>query len=480
MVWNKRFSSIKTGAQNRYNKTRLIVKKRPLLSFVVALAILLAVIFLSNLLTPQVKEPEKNILTKEVKIYQIGTSPKVSMQAQIEKTGIIKITAQGSGVVSNINVKQGASVSKGQNLLSLSTNYQGGSVQSVQRQMAQAQYNNAKDNFDTQKQLIQSQKQAAEKADTSSDDLRDFANRSLSETQSLIDLNDSILSSLNSQQSQIEASPNPSTPVDQQTVQVRQLKSQLVGANNQLRSALRNSEFQAASDQAPAQLSDLQKDIALKQLDLQDKSLDLNKEVLRLQLNLAQISESIMFPSAPYAGVVERVFVRTGQTVNPGTPLLTITGNVKNLTAIVLVNQNLAQNISSTDTSTIQVGNKQIESTPSYVSSEATDGNLYSVIYELPESLEKLVTDGSFVNIEIPVGTPDTGSTIPFIPIDSVFQSQEKSEVFVVDKDKAASREVILGDVFGSYVEVKSGLDSGDQVILNRNVVSGEQVRIVN
>ena len=39
------------------------------------------------------------------------------------------------------------------------------------------------------------------------------------------------------------------------------------------------------------------------------------------------------------------------------------------------------------------------------------------------------------------------------------------------------SQEVVLGEVVGSYVEVIEGLNEGDQVILNRNIIAGDSVK---
>ena len=90
------------------------------------------------------------------------------------------------------------------------------------------------------------------------------------------------------------------------------------------------------------------------------------------------------------------------------------------------------------------------------------------------------LTDGSYVNVDIPVGYPDTLQTIPFVPIDSVFQTQEENIVYVVAGDKAVSRQIELGSVVGKYVEVTSGLTSGDQIILGRNVIEGDKVKIID
>jgi multidrug efflux pump subunit AcrA (membrane-fusion protein) len=46
-----------------------------------------------------------------------------------------------------------------------------------------------------------------------------------------------------------------------------------------------------------------------------------------------------------------------------------------------------------------------------------------------------------------------------------------------MEDNTAFSREVSLGKVYGSYVEVLSGLSSGDKLILSRNVTQGDKVK---
>ncbi len=81
------------------------------------------------------------------------------------KSGVIKIVAQAPGIVSGINVYEGQEVVKGGQLLSLSSNYQGGNAAAVQAQIAKNSYNLAKDTNETQKDLINKQREIANKTD---------------------------------------------------------------------------------------------------------------------------------------------------------------------------------------------------------------------------------------------------------------------------------------------------------------------------
>lgn len=451
-------------------------RRKPLTSFGVILVILLALIIVSNVLTsPKPKAEETTLPTKNVEVYTIGESPKITVQAVVEKSGVVKVVALGGGVVQKINVEPGQEVSRGTNLVSMSTNYQGGNVFSAQRQLAQVQYKSVLDTYNTQKDLINKQKELANKSDENADELRRISNDSLSSTRSLISLNNEMLSAAEAAQAQAEANNDP-----QAVAQAKSLRAQLMSANLQLETGLRNSEFSGSDTNPQAELSDISKDIAIKQLDLQQKALDLNKEVSRISVVIAQINEALMYPSAPFSGKVERIYVKEGQVVSPGTPLVQISGNSQSLIAVALLSREMSQGISKAVPSTLRFGKEEFSAVPFYVSTEATDGNLYSAQFSIPEEFSSEVADKGYITIEMPIDFPNTGSTVPFIPIDAVFQTQDQAFVFTAVKGKAKSTKVILGEVVGRYVEIKNGLGAEDRVILNRNVINGDPVKISN
>ena len=461
-----------------YRKFITHAEKRPVSTFLGLLLMLLGLIIISNVINrPKQIAQESNLVAKEVEVYTIGTSPKITVQAQVEKSGVIKVVALGSGVIGSINVEVGQEVGQGTSLVSMSTNYQGGNSFSVARQLAQVQFKNVAETYKTNKELIDKQRELAEKSDKNSDELRSISNQSLDSTKSLIALNSEILTTLNAQQADLEAS-NVGGANDAAILQTKQLRSQLMAGNNQLEAGLRASEYTGPDDKTPAEISNLSKDIALKQLDLQRKALNLNVEISKLNLTLAQINEAMMFPVSPVNGIVERIFVRQGQAVTPGTPLVQVSGSSESLIAVALLSREMAEGISRAKVSTLHLGKETFDEAPFYVSNEATDGSLYTAHFQIPSEYASLVTDKGYIVIEVPIDFPKTGSSVPFIPIDSVFQTQDQAFLFVAKNGKAESKKVSLGQVMGRFVEVSSGLKESDQVILNRNVIDGDPVKL--
>lgn len=478
---NSNFKSAKLGekSNNLRTKTTKFVNRRPMASFFVALGILFLAIALNSFLTPKPKNAEKTQPIKEVSVYKIGTAPKATFAAKVDKKGVIQIVAQTPGIVAAVNAWEGQMVYRGNTLVSLSSNYQGGNAMGISRQLAALQYQNTKDTYDTQKGIIDNQREIANQNKTNTDKMREITNQGINDTQSLIDLNNSIISTLQSTLQTLETT-NVGGANDAAILGTKQQISQFSAASTQLNAAQRQARFAVDTGNPPTKLAQTSYDLAIKQLDLQKKALDMSLESSKLQLALAQIAEGSMYPAAPFDAVVEKVHVVVGQSVNPGTPLVTIAGTNKKAVAVANVPFETASKISSIEESILHVGKKAIKATPTHVSSEATNGNLNSVSYYIPDEYYDKVSDGQYIQVEIPIGYADSISTIPYLPIDIVFQTQDGAFVYVLRNDKVVSRKVTLGDVVGKNVAIEVGLGKSDQVILDRNVIEGEGVRVSN
>ncbi|MCR4326365.1 MAG: biotin/lipoyl-binding protein [Candidatus Roizmanbacteria bacterium] len=422
--------------------------------------------------------PEESSVAKQVSVYHIGSLPYASVQAKIEKTGVITILSQSSGVVSSVQVKPGEEVSKGTQVVSLSTNYQGGNALSVQRQMAQVQYQNIEETYPIQKDLLEKQRDMAEQTDENSEELREITEQSLDETKNSLNINNDILSILQKNLNEYQSTHSATTDNSSQILATKQLIAQYQSSTNQLNQALRSSEYQADDDNPPAELSETQREVMLRQLDLQEKSLELSREVSKLQLRLASINEGLMYPVAPFSGRVERVLVHEGQAVNPGTPLLVLHSEVLSARAIALVPQTMARSISLLEPSMVTIGAETVPLYPEYVASEPTDGQLFAVSFIIPDTIKAKIAQGSYIAIKLPIGEYQTGSALPFIPLDAVYQSENESYIFIVQKGQARTRKIDIGTVYGSMVTVWNGLRQGDRVIIDRTVVNGDTVVI--
>lgn len=460
------------------NKTLSYVRRYPYRAFAATLFAFLLIMILGNLFFAPKPVPENKIVAaKEVHIYKIGSAPQILFQGKVEKAGVVKIVAQAPGIVQNINVFEGEDVAKGTNILSLATNYSGGNVLSIARQIAGVQLKNANNTYDLQSDTIAKQREVAAKNKTNSDAMRQITIQSASDTQALLDLQTTIVNGINASIINLEQT-NVGGINDAAILQSKELLAQYQAVMVQTRVSFGNLQIQA--NQISADSADLQYQIALKQLDLQEKNLKMGLKLAGLQYNMAQVNEATMFPSSPFAGVVDKIFVHVGDNVNPGTLLAQISGISETAEIVVSVPQDIARNISRFEPSVLYIGGKSINVLPTYISQNATNGILYAVIYDLDESLVLQLTDNAYIEVKVPIGTANTTNLDPYVPLDSVSQTQEEAFVYIVDdKNIARAKKVNLGQIQGRYVQILDGLFDNASVILERNVVDGDNIKIV-
>lgn len=474
--------SIKSPIKSWAGYAGNLPKRYPIVSFLGVFSLLIALIVIGNIFKkPEVTIEDSEKIPVNVDVYRIGSSPSLSVQGEVQKNGVVTIRAQSGGVVKRINVTEGKNVAKGKSLVELSTNYQGQNLQSVQKAKAASAYQNAKSTYDTNKEIIEKQREIARQSDENSEELREITEASIDDTRTVLSLNNDLLDSVENQVDMLE-SISPRTPEQESALaSLKGQRVQLAASVLQLNASVRQSEYQSDNDSSPAKLSKLQKELTLKQLDLQEKALRLSLEISRLDYAASQITESLMFPAAPFDGTVERIKVKIGQTVNPGDELIVITSNDKSSKIVAYVSKEVAKTLSPLEPAKISIDSDVIEVMPQYVSSEPTDGNLFTVIFLIDAVSSEKLAEGQYVQISLPVGGADTGSTIPFIPLDAVYRTQTHAFVFIAENSEsgqmvAKSREIVAGEVFGNYVEVISGLNDKDAVILNRNVNDSEAV----
>lgn len=455
------------------------VRRWPVASFFVALGLLILLVAVSNFWRNSKIQtlPDQAESSKAVNTYKISKSALVKVQGEVEKSGVTTVISQTNGVVYRIAVKEGQTVHRGDQLIKLSSTALGASVATIQRQLAQKQYENLIDTYDVQIDLNEKQKRLAELADQNSDELRNLANKSAEDTRGVIDLNENIISKINDNLQSLKQN-NVNGSNDELIFQTEQLQAQYSSGLSQLQSALRNSEYQASDDMPPADLADVQRELTTKQLDLQRQALDLSKELSHLNLRLAQIGEAMMSPTAPVSGTVEYVYVKKNQVVTPGTSLVLISGDEGQVQVKAFVGDNLVKQVSRLFPSKLYIDDVEYETMPDWISNEPVSNQLFSIIYNLPAKFSKSVTNGDYVSIDLPIEINQSGLTENqfLVPLDAVFQTQTQSFVLVIKDDRALSKEVSLGKIVGSYVYVTSGLDANDVVITDRTVTAGDLV----
>jgi len=166
---------------------------------------------------------------------------------------------------------------------------------------------------------------------------------------------------------------------------------------------------------------------------------------------------------APYAGIVTKRLVQIGETVSPGTPLMS-GQSLQYLRVAVDIPQSIVEQVRRFKQAVVYVSGRRIEASKVTVFPEASaPSNTFRARLELPENAADLYP-GMFVKAGFVTGEVER----LLVPANSVVERSEVTAVYVLDSSGMTSmRQVRVGRRFGDRIEILSGLLAGDRVALD-------------
>jgi len=166
---------------------------------------------------------------------------------------------------------------------------------------------------------------------------------------------------------------------------------------------------------------------------------------------------------APYAGVVTKRLVEVGETVGPGTPLMSGL-SLQYLRVSVDVPQSILDEVRRIKKAVVYVGGRRVEATKVTVFPEgSTPSNTFRARLDLPENAADLYP-GMFVEAGFVTGE----SKRLLVPAEALIERSEVTAIYVLDsRGQPSMRQVRVGDSFGKDVEILSGLEPGERVALD-------------
>jgi RND family efflux transporter MFP subunit len=175
---------------------------------------------------------------------------------------------------------------------------------------------------------------------------------------------------------------------------------------------------------------------------------------------------------APYGGVVTKRLVQVGETVGPGTPLMTGL-SLKDLRVNFNIPQSIVGQVRQFKKAAVYVGAKRIESDKITIFPEAaTPSSTFRARVDLPSGAAD-VAPGMYVKVGLMIGEADR----LVIPVSAVVERSEVSGVYVIGSQGSAElRYVRKGHQLGDSVEILAGLAAGDNVALDPIAASASVV----
>src|SRR5690554_3822487 len=173
--------------------------------------------------------------------------------------------------------------------------------------------------------------------------------------------------------------------------------------------------------------------------------------------------------TAPFSGVVTGTFVKEGDMANPGMPIVSVEGESK-LQTVVMISESEISNIKNGMATDINIKslNKIVKGKVVEVSSSARNtGGQYIVKIDLDKT--ENVLSGMFVNAVFPIekSVEKTTNELVLIPQEAVITQGQLKGIYVVNDDNTAIlRWLRLGKTYGNDIEVLSGLTSGEKYVV--------------
>jgi RND family efflux transporter MFP subunit len=172
--------------------------------------------------------------------------------------------------------------------------------------------------------------------------------------------------------------------------------------------------------------------------------------------------------TTPISGIVTARNVNIGSMVM-GAPQATVIANVVDISRL-----KVKVSVAEKDVIRLKVGepvevttdvfpNAAFQGSVFSISSKGDEGHTYPVEVVLRNSKNQLKA-GMFGRV---VFTPKSSGNLIVVPRECIIGSVENASLYVVENDKAKLRPVVAGKEAGTNIEILSGLQEGEQVVMN-------------
>jgi RND family efflux transporter MFP subunit len=218
---------------------------------------------------------------------------------------------------------------------------------------------------------------------------------------------------------------------------------------------------------------------AVSEIQLRDMKLGFENAAIQLDNAKKQLSNTQVV--APFSGYITRRNVEPGALLNVGVPVADMV-DVSELKVSLRVPENdvyaLRQGQEVTLTASIYP-EAVYAGKVSHTGLQGDNAHTYPVEIIVPNSHEYPLKAGTYVNVQINAGQP---APALMIPRNAIVSSVKEPSVYLIDGDVARLTRITTGRDGGEYLEVLSGLNENDRVVISGqiNLADGTKVSIAN
>ena len=165
---------------------------------------------------------------------------------------------------------------------------------------------------------------------------------------------------------------------------------------------------------------------------------------------------------APYDGIVTKRFIEQGEIVNPGTAIMEGL-SLNKLRVVTYIPEKIINHVKNNPIANVQIDNKQIQASNITIFPYADrSSRTFKARIDI-DAQEAGLFPGMTVKVAFKIG--DKQALV--IPHNAVIHRSELTMVYVKSGSSKILRHVKIGSTHGENIEIISGLNAGEQVLLN-------------
>lgn len=200
----------------------------------------------------------------------------------------------------------------------------------------------------------------------------------------------------------------------------------------------------------------------------------------KLSLQQAQDGLNNAVVTAPVSGTVTAVNVKPGEMASSAQPAVTMT-QLSSLYVNINVPENIVNSLQLGQEAKVTITSAEVQDITGKVSSIAPAADARTMLYAIKVAIdnpEGKIKPGMFAKVEM---ATESRTQVLAVNSEAIVTKNEKLFVYVVENEKAVEKEVTTGLDTGAMVEVKTGLNPEEHVIIKGQtlVEQGSNVKIV-
>lgn len=225
--------------------------------------------------------------------------------------------------------------------------------------------------------------------------------------------------------------------------------------------------------------ADLLKGNAISEQNVKDSKYQYENTKIQVEQLKTQINDSRVV--SPISGVIIKKSVEEGEFVNPGTPIATVV-NVSQLKAKVMVNEKEAYRVVNGQEVSITCDvypGREFTGKVRYISPAGDENHNYEVEIVITNTADLKLKAGTFIRVNLGRGGSEECLQVPKT---ALAEGIKNPYVYIIQDGKAVTRKISIGREIGENIEVLSGLEKGEAVIVSGqiNLIDGSLVEVMN